>query len=946
MGAIAIAWLALECVRDPKINFLPRDGRAEWILFPSAVDAKTHRIVSLDTTFRREFTLDNRPRTAQLGVRGAKRVELKINGASVDVGTSGKWKEISIVDVFSFLRTGTNRIEARVFNDNGPPSFWLFFNADRVALRSDQTWEASFAGSAWRSAALASVPRFPSAGNPIAGGETLTVLPGIWRMQAVLGAIALVICATCFWWAHRFQRAEAKLSLNQVVLILAVTVAFWVLLFWNNAGLMPFYSGFDAQHHVNYIEYVLEDHALPLPTQGFEMYQPPLYYALCAAVLAIAKLTTNDPSAIFALRFCTMLFGIAQFTLVFLTLRLLLPQRVVLQLVGLLLAAFLPMQLYLSHYVTNETLAAALVTASVYLAFRLWQTVEPSLFQYIWLGACTGAAILTKTTAVLLVPPLFLAVVARLPAQRSTIGTRVRNLVVMVMICFVFCGWHYLRIWYRFGTPFLGNWNVASGFSWWQEPGYRIGADYVRFGRSFTAPLFSGLNGFWDGIYSTSWGDGLCGGKADLAYRPPWNYDMMIGGYLLATVPALLILTGAIVTVWRFVWKPSAENFVLLGLSAAIALGLIFITLKVPSYAQVKAFYGLSALVPICFFGAIGWEVATRGRQLLQFMLSMALLVWAMNSFASYWIRHSADQHIYMARSLTSSHKPELAISEANKAVTADPLKAAATEVLAAALDDSGRSADALVEAERATVVDPLDSGCHLQLGIVLAKQGQVERAIKETRRAMELGPENSFAYDLLVACLLDLRDNEQAIDVARNALAVSPFSAELHRNLGLALAQEGDLVPAANQFAYALLLRPAWAEVNSDLRHALFFLAHSGPARLREAAASVPDSPQMLNELAWVLATNSDLTLRSGADAVRLAEHGCAITGRKDPALVATLAAAYGELRRFPDGINTAEEALSLARSSGDANAATLSRKLLDSFRANRPYREEPIYK
>ncbi len=115
-------------------------------------------------------------------------------------------------------------------------------------------------------------------------GETLRVLPRIWRMQAVSGGIALVISATCFWWAHRFQRAGPKLSLNQVVLILAVTAAFWVLLFWNNAGLMPFYSGFDAQYHVNYIEYVLEHHALPLPTQGFEMYQPPLYYALCAAV--------------------------------------------------------------------------------------------------------------------------------------------------------------------------------------------------------------------------------------------------------------------------------------------------------------------------------------------------------------------------------------------------------------------------------------------------------------------------------------------------------------------------------------------------------------------------------------------------------------------------------------------------------------------------------------
>ena len=40
-------------------------------------------------------------------------------------------------------------------------------------------------------------------------------------------------------------------------------------------------------------------------------------------------------------------------------------------------------------------------------------------------------------------------------------------------------------------------------------------------------------------------------------------------------------------------------------------LGLIFITLKIPSYAQAKAFYALSAITPICFFGALGWETMT-----------------------------------------------------------------------------------------------------------------------------------------------------------------------------------------------------------------------------------------------------------------------------------------------------------------------------------------------
>src|SRR2546422_11730453 len=49
----AIALLAFLCARDPKIKFLPRDGRAEWILFPTAVDARAHAIANLDTGFRR-----------------------------------------------------------------------------------------------------------------------------------------------------------------------------------------------------------------------------------------------------------------------------------------------------------------------------------------------------------------------------------------------------------------------------------------------------------------------------------------------------------------------------------------------------------------------------------------------------------------------------------------------------------------------------------------------------------------------------------------------------------------------------------------------------------------------------------------------------------------------------------------------------------------------------
>ena len=59
-----------------------------------------------------------------------------------------------------------------------------------------------------------------------------------------------------------------------------------------------------------------------------------------------------------------------------------------------------------------------------------------------------------------------------------------------------------------------------------------------------------------------------------------------MAGYLLALIPTALILTGAVVAIIRFIRKPSSELFLLLGFSAVIVLGLISLTLKVPSYAK------------------------------------------------------------------------------------------------------------------------------------------------------------------------------------------------------------------------------------------------------------------------------------------------------------------------------------------------------------------------
>src|SRR5207244_10008275 len=84
--------------------------------------------------------------------------------------------------------------------------------------------------------------------------------------------------------------------------------------------------------------------------------------------------------------------------------------------------------------------------------------------------------------------------------------------------------------------------DVVSGFTCWQVAGYHTATDYLRFGRSLVHPLFSGVAGFADGIYSTLWGDVLCGGASSLSFA--WNRQPMVAGYLWAMIPTALILVG------------------------------------------------------------------------------------------------------------------------------------------------------------------------------------------------------------------------------------------------------------------------------------------------------------------------------------------------------------------------------------------------------------------
>ena len=100
-------------------------------------------------------------------------------------------------------------------------------------------------------------------------------------------------------------------------------------------------------------------------------------------------------------------------------------------------------------------------------------------------------------------------------------------------------------------------------------------------------------------------------------------------------------------------------------------------------------------------------------------------------------------------------------------------------------------------------------------------------------------------------------------------------------------------------------------------------------------------NDPTLLNDLAWMLATAPEDSLRDGRKALELALRADKSAGGNDPAVLGTLAAAYAETGDYPGALETAQRALALAKKSGkEGNFVGLKREIA-LYEAGKPCRE-----
>ncbi len=220
---------------------------------------------------------------------------------------------------------------------------------------------------------------------------------------------------------------------------------------------------------------------------------------------------------------------------------------------------------------------------------------------------------------------------------------------------------------------------------------------------------------------------------------------------------------------------------------------------------------------------------------------------------------------------------------------------------------DVGRPDSAVSLLERALAARPTPN-THNELGMALQFLGRLGEAEEHYQEALAMRPLFPEALINLSSLLSRTERMDEAIEALEQARELDPTVIQTYINLGIYNARRGrtDLAIAA--------LRRGLEDAQYDIRVA--------------------------NRLAWLLATSPSASHRDGQEAVRLAEEVAEITRYLVAETLDVLAAAYAEVGRFREALETAGRAYDLAASRQQQSFAERIQGRVDLYEARRPFR------
>jgi len=240
----------------------------------------------------------------------------------------------------------------------------------------------------------------------------------------------------------------------------------------------------------------------------------------------------------------------------------------------------------------------------------------------------------------------------------------------------------------------------------------------------------------------------------------------------------------------------------------------------------------------------------------------------------------------------------------------------------------------------------------HNNLGYLCNDRGELDEAISHFESAARIrSGKRDPHYDLASAFVqMNLGDSlagkgrtDEAVAHYNEAIRLQPDYADAYYNRGTVLFKKGRTDEAVADWTKALEMAPNDADAHTSLGNALLQkgLLWEAIAHYETALALALEDPHSRNNLAWVLATASDSSIRDGARAVGFAQEAVQLSGGREPLFLRTLAAAYAESGRFSEAIAVAQQAAAIAKMQAKPEMVKRINGDLVLFRGNLPLRE-----
>lgn len=189
------------------------------------------------------------------------------------------------------------------------------------------------------------------------------------------------------------------------------------------------------------------------------------------------------------------------------------------------------------------------------------------------------------------------------------------------------------------------------------------------------------------------------------------------------------------------------------------------------------------------------------------------------------------------------------------------------------------------------------------------------------------IGEPKTLPTELFVLELIENGYLHEASELVQRVqgLFSKPTILDLVVRLGVAHFEAGSVELANVHFAMARKIEPKTVGPEIKLGQLYESRQQLQLARdsYRKALQINPNSLPALNNLAWLLATAADLRIRDGNQAVELAEKSVRLTKRSHAGLLDTLATGLAEVGRLDEAIETADQAIAIARKSSKFNLA-----------------------